>query len=731
MKRALRARASGGVRKGLRVAVAATGLCAAVAATGMRAAVAVVGMSVALGAAAMEPQAGPPQHTGIKLEGKHHRRGQAAIDGLGRKLPDVARWYGITRGHLEHMLRTDETLHVDGSGRLLYLEPPMHEGMRTRGDRRVAHVHGAVAGTDAPALAATSAPLEETFRLHSRPASTRKLYLDFNGQVVTGTWWNGSAWGTTINAAPLDLDGSPSTWSPDELRFIQSVWQRVAEDFAIFDVDVTTEEPSADALVRTDAADTAYGVRVVVTKDFTRNTVSPCNCGGASFLNTVGKPVAGPSWVFYDNLSFNEKNVAEAASHEAGHALGLAHDGTSTTAYYQGHGAGATSWAPIMGVGYRANVTQWSRGDYASANNKEDDIEIIGRSFPILPDDVADTYAQSRSLASTVAGTQQSLRATGLVGSASDVDVFNFAAGPGRIELAAQGAEVGPNTDLLLELRDAGGNILAAGRPGDALGAAVTHSAASAGQYYVVVTSTAAGDGSGSFPEYGSVGRYTITGTAPAVTGGGGGGGTPLQPPVAVVAASTLRGTAPLRVQFQSTGSRDPDGVIVAHRWTPGDGTAPVDGPSALEHVYTLPGTWVASLRVTDNSGLHGVASVSIEVQQPATTQSMQVNDITLRAAKVTGTTNVRRSISARVTVRDARGGVVPGATVIGNYWGDASGVVRGVTGNDGVVVLPSVTSDAMSGSVSFRVLDIRRDGWVYTPARNAETVDTVTWSAW
>jgi len=45
--------------------------------------------------------------------------------------------------------------------------------------------------------------------------------------------------------------------------------------------------------------------------------------------------------VFYDALGGgNEKYVAEAISHEAGHNVGLHHDGTSTTGYYSGHGTG-------------------------------------------------------------------------------------------------------------------------------------------------------------------------------------------------------------------------------------------------------------------------------------------------------------------------------------------------------------------------------------------------------
>ncbi|HOZ88308.1 MAG TPA: hypothetical protein PL029_11140, partial [Bacteroidia bacterium] len=66
-------------------------------------------------------------------------------------------------------------------------------------------------------------------QLNSDPNITNKvIYLDFNGQVVTGTLWNS---GNTINA----LASTIST-----LNMIQ-VWKRVSEDFRPFDVNVTTD----------------------------------------------------------------------------------------------------------------------------------------------------------------------------------------------------------------------------------------------------------------------------------------------------------------------------------------------------------------------------------------------------------------------------------------------------------------------------------------------------------
>lgn len=54
-----------------------------------------------------------------------------------------------------------------------------------------------------------------------------------------------------------------------------------------------------------------------------------------------------PAFIFPLNLGSHPKYVAEAASHEVGHRLGLHHDGPG---YYPGHG----NWAPIMGVGASA-----------------------------------------------------------------------------------------------------------------------------------------------------------------------------------------------------------------------------------------------------------------------------------------------------------------------------------------------------------------------------------------
>ena len=65
--------------------------------------------------------------------------------------------------------------------------------------------------------------------------------------------------------------------------------------------------------------------------------------------------------------------MGQIISHEVGHTFGLSHDGTSQASYY----AGAKGWGPIMGASYGRRASHWSTGEYADANNPEDDTAII------------------------------------------------------------------------------------------------------------------------------------------------------------------------------------------------------------------------------------------------------------------------------------------------------------------------------------------------------------------
>ncbi|MEJ7800681.1 MAG: hypothetical protein WKF60_09185 [Ilumatobacter sp.] len=125
-----------------------------------------------------------------------------------------------------------------------------------------------------------------------------------------------------------------SAFSDSELQIVRDTWAVVAEDFAPWNVNVTTIDPGQDALRRWGNGDTQWGVRVVITKDW-----KGCSCGGFAYLGSFDDSTDEPAFVF--NTSFT--GVSEASSHEVGHTLLLNHDGLTTgTTYYAGHSTSST-----------------------------------------------------------------------------------------------------------------------------------------------------------------------------------------------------------------------------------------------------------------------------------------------------------------------------------------------------------------------------------------------------
>ncbi len=79
----------------------------------------------------------------------------------------------------------------------------------------------------------------------SLPGANHTIYLDFDGHVTTGTAWNS---GATINSPAYSTDADLLNFSDSELQVIERAYRRAAEDFAPFQVNVTTVPPSIDDL---------------------------------------------------------------------------------------------------------------------------------------------------------------------------------------------------------------------------------------------------------------------------------------------------------------------------------------------------------------------------------------------------------------------------------------------------------------------------------------------------
>jgi hypothetical protein len=345
-------------------------------------------------------------------------------------------------------------------------------------------------------------PIGETFNLSSLPGAEHTIYLDFDGHTTTGTQWN-AAYGTIITPA-YDTDGDVSTFSLAELEVIQRTWLRVAEDFAPFNVNVTTVEPPVSDLIRSDSSDTRWGVRVVVGENTWYS-----NAGGVAYVGSFTSNIDTPTYVFNTSLI----GVSEAVTHEVGHTLGLFHDGTSTQEYYPGHGSGPTGWAPVMGVGYYQELVQWSQGEYADANNNEDDLSIITtqNGFGYRADDYGSTIGTAASISN---GTT-----SGIIERNTDVDYFEFTTGGGDVTIDPFFES--PNLDILATLYDSSGTQISTSNPIGALNASFT--GLGSGTYYVSIQGTGEGNVLGTgYSDYGSLGQYTITvtGQPPTVEAG-------------------------------------------------------------------------------------------------------------------------------------------------------------------------------------------------------------------
>jgi hypothetical protein len=499
-------------------------------------------------------------------------------------------------------------LNVDGDGGVYYVDPAFTEDAPSTGDE--------------PSTG-DMLSLAETFALHSKPGATNVLFLDVDGHVIEDTAWNGGGIADVLYARPYDTDANPASFNATELQAIHEIWHRVAEDFATFDVDVTTEEPVS--------FDSRTG-RVLITRDSDEND-NPMPHAGADGVAYVG--VFGASWyqtyqpalVYFDNLgSGHPPYVAEASAHEFGHNLSLSHDGTDTTGYFQGLGntTSYVSWAPIMGVGYYRQVTQWSQGEYPNANNPEDDLAIITSHLGSRLDDHGDGTTSASALWIDGNGTightnpetdpnNLSPENKGVIGSRADVDYFLLDAGDGTIDVTVTPAwdgftrsvRRGANLDVQIQLLDGSGTVLESADAVDNTDATIQAQVA-AGVYYLAV----AGVGNATVPysDYGSQGMYFISGQVAAAD--------PNNPPIAEndLAATNEDGTETIAVVANDS-DPDGDGLTILSFSNPAHGSCVISG-SAINYTpeKDFNGTDSFSYSIGDGRGGTDTANVTITV---------------------------------------------------------------------------------------------------------------------
>jgi hypothetical protein len=350
----------------------------------------------------------------------------------------------------------------------------------------------AAQGTKAPAAPAH----------HSNPSVKAKLFLDFNGHFEAH--WDDKK---NIRTPAYDFDGNPASFSSDERAAIDEIWARVAEDFAPFNIDVTTVDPGSNK----------HGVVAIIAIGGADSDWYHESAGGVALIDgfAYGGSGANVGFVFSQGFGDDPQGIADAASHEAGHLFGLLHQSLwNLDGLVDAYNPGNPFCAPIMGVSYYATRSTWSNGAPESSSSViQDDMAIIASAengFGYRTDDFGNSIQTAGTLPFT--GTSASIK--GVIGRTNDQDVWKFTTTDGRVDFELTGAPYGSNLDGELDLWDSNGKVVAHSNPlwdpnaPYTLGILELNArikvTVAAGTYYLVAR------GSG---DYGDVGQYAITGT--------------------------------------------------------------------------------------------------------------------------------------------------------------------------------------------------------------------------
>jgi hypothetical protein len=332
---------------------------------------------------------------------------------------------------------------------------------------------------------------------NSNPGAFAQLYVDFDGHTEPSGWCGTSG---QITVQVFSIDANLTTYSPTELSIIDSIMLRMSEDYAPFNINVTTVVPSDFA--------NKHAIRVTV-GDPSGGGINWGSIGGIACLGSFYNSAANTVFTVPDGLGNSSQNIAMAGSHEAGHSFGLNHQDEPAGGcggYHDGGVYNGETKGPIMGAPFSVVRDIWWKGFEGCGT--QDDMGILSNAnngYGYVADDESDTFDLARRIRTSGGVFVGDL--SGIIGKTTDLDIYAFTSPPGSATINVNVATVGFNLDSILEVyHDQAGTPVLLGSHdsfGNAFNSSVTV-ALPGGKHYVVVKS----DG-----DYGEVGQYTISGT--------------------------------------------------------------------------------------------------------------------------------------------------------------------------------------------------------------------------
>ncbi len=331
---------------------------------------------------------------------------------------------------------------------------------------------------------------QDLLQLQSKPGSPYVFYLNL-AAVMSGS--------TPLNGVTKEN--------------MYRAWQSVADQYSMLNLNVTTN------LAVYNSARSANQLRTGI--------INFVNQDGRSFapVNSFGSTAAGTLYrnPLVDGFDYGY-GIGMTGAHEVGHQMGMNHDGGGSGGEYF-EGIPAYQWGPIMGnywhgASWPNQLWTWSKGEYSTATNKEDDLYRMNsiESVPYMDDD----NVTSRALVIGTGGAIDPVSNFGQIERNTDTDTYTFTTtGMSTLNLRIDPLEYLRMLDVSATIYNSANTVVASSNLSVNRSAQFTNLSLPAGSYRLVVRGGAEGTPANGFSSYSSLGWFGMKGT---LTGGGGTG---------------------------------------------------------------------------------------------------------------------------------------------------------------------------------------------------------------